>query len=267
VVQTREQDAGTRRIGVQVIARAAQLLRELASVSDGLTTLELAERLDLPKPTVYRIARALIDEDFIRPLPLGKLSIGPAFIVIAGSIQRDLRQDMRPFLEGLSRELNERVDLAVLEGGDALFIDRYGTARGVHIASHVGARLPLHCTASGKALLAELSPAEVEATLQEPLQGLTPNSITDLRRLAADLEQVRATGVAYDREEFAIGVAAVSTSVRDAEDSVVAIAVQAPIARFQTHEGKIVATLLRCRAEAQRALLGKAAQQRRSPSR
>jgi IclR family acetate operon transcriptional repressor len=262
MVQTPAQSRETRRIGVQVIARAAQLLRELANVPDGLTTLELAERLDLPKPTVYRIARALIDEDFIRPLPLGKLSIGPAFIVIAGSIQNDLRQSVRPFLEGLSRELNERVDLAVLDGGDALFIDRYGAARGVHIASHVGARLPVQCTASGKALLAELSPEEVEGVLQAPLQGLTPNSVTDTSRLVAELEQVRATGIAYDREEYAVGVTAVATSVRDAAGSVVAIAVQVPVARFKTDEARIVAALLRCRAKAQAALLGKTARQR-----
>jgi DNA-binding IclR family transcriptional regulator len=261
VVQTPAQERATRRIGVQVIARAAHLLRELATVPDGLTTLELAERLDLPKATVYRIARALIDEDFIRPLPLGKLSIGPAFIVIAGSMQNDLRQGVRPFLEGLSRELNERVDLAVLDGGDALFIDRYGSARGVHVASHVGARLPVQCTASGKALLAGLSQAEVEAVLDGPLQGLTPNSITEKRLLMVELEQVRETGIAYDREEYAVGVTALATSVRDAADSVVAIAVQLPLARFLTDEGKVVAALLRCRSKAQAALLGKSAQQ------
>jgi len=162
-----EENGKQRRIGVQVIARAAEICRELAASPDGLTTAELAARLGLARPTAYRIIRALVDEDFVRQTPFGRFTIGPAFIVIAGSIQRGLRHHMRPFMEGLCKELDETIDLAMLDAGEALFVDQYVAVHGLRVVAHMGARLPLHCTASGKALLAALTPAKVAEVMAD----------------------------------------------------------------------------------------------------
>ena len=94
-----------RRMGVQVIARAAEICRELATATDGLTTAELVERVGLSRPTVYRILRALMDEDFVRQVEPGRYAVGPAFLVIGGSTYGGLRHDMRPFMKDLSSEL------------------------------------------------------------------------------------------------------------------------------------------------------------------
>ena len=161
-----------RRMGVQVIARAAEICRELATATDGLTTAELVERLGLSRPTVYRILRALMDEDFVRQVAAGRYAVGPAFLVIAGSSYGGLRHDMRPFMKDLSNELGETIDLAVLDSGEALFVDQFVAVQGLRVVAHMGARLPLYCTASGKALLAELSPGEADRELAGDAEGV-----------------------------------------------------------------------------------------------
>ena len=245
-----------RRIGVQVIARAAEICRELATATDGLTTAELVERMGLTRPTVYRILRALIDEDFVRQVAPGRFTIGPAFMVIAGSTYGGLRHDMRPFMMGLSKQLGETIDLAVLDNGEALFVDQFAAVQGLRVVAHMGARLPLHCTASGKALLAVLTADEVEQALPHTLEVFTPNTNTDRAVLSSELERIRETGVAYDREEFVLGVCAVATPVHDAVGAVGAFTVEVPATRFYGAEEKIVRALIRYRDLAHRALLG-----------
>ena len=243
-------------MGVQVIARAAEICRELATATEGLTTAELVERLGLSRPTVYRILRALMDEDFVRQVEPGRYAVGPAFLVIGGSTYGGLRHDLRPFMKELSSELGETIDLAVLDNGEALFVDQFVALRGLRVVAHMGARLPLHCTASGKALLAALPPDEAENHLPAAPQAYTPNTVTDRAALLQELDEVRRTGVAYDHEEYVMGVCAVATPVYDAVGAIGALTVEVPAVRFHGRERPIVAAMLRCRDLAHRALLG-----------
>jgi DNA-binding IclR family transcriptional regulator len=245
-----------RRMGVQVIARAAEICRELATSTDGLTTAELVERVGLSRPTVYRIVRALMDEDFVRQVAPGRYAVGPAFLVIGGSTYGGLRHDMRPFMKELSGELGETIDLAVLDNGEALFVDQFVALRGLRVVAHMGARLPLHCTASGKALLAALPPDEAEREVPDTPQAYTPNTVTDRAALLQELEEVRRTGIAYDHEEYVMGVCAVATPVFDAVGAIGALTVEVPAARFHGREKPIAVAVLRCRDLAHRALLG-----------
>jgi len=245
-----------RRFGVQVIARAAEICRELATATDGLVTAELVERVGLSRPTVYRILRALMDEDFVRLVAPGRYAIGPAFLVIGGATYGGLRHDMRPFMKELSNELGETIDLAVLDHGEALFVDQFVAVQGLRVVAHMGARLPLHCTASGKALLAALSPHEIERELPEKLEAYTPNTVTHRASLFRELEQVRGTGIAYDHEEYVMGVCAVATPVRDAVDAVGALTVEVSAVHFRDREALIASAVLRSRDQAHRALLG-----------
>lgn len=254
-----------RRMGVQVIARAAEICRELATAVDGLSTAELVERVHLSRPTVYRILRALMDEDFVRQVGPGRFAIGPAFLVIAGSTYGGLRHDLRPFMKDLSNEIGETIDLAMLDAGEALFVDQFVAVRGLRVVAHMGARLPLHCTASGKALLAVLEPGEIDRELPRKLQGYTPNTVTDRAALLRALDDIRRTGVAYDHEEYVMGVCAVATPVHDAVGAVGALTVEIPAMALQEHgrEERIVSALLRHRDRAHLALLGSS----RRPSR
>jgi len=154
-----------RRDGVQVLSRAAQMLRRLAAEPDGLTSIELADRVGLPRSTAYRIVGTLCQEGFMRVTPSGKLRIGAGLMGIAAAGRRDLRHEAAPYLERLSHELHETVELVVLDGDEALFTNQFVSSRSLRVVAEVGDRFPLYCTACGKALLAELPHAEAERLL------------------------------------------------------------------------------------------------------
>ena len=146
------------RDGVQVIARAADVLRRLAAEPRGLTLAQLSTRVSLPRTTTHRIVSALTREGFVRATPSGRLRIGPALVGLVLASRSDLRHEVGPYLERLSRDLRETVDLAVLDAGEVLFIDQHTSRRTLRIVSEIGARFPMHATANGKALLAALRP-------------------------------------------------------------------------------------------------------------
>ncbi len=170
--------------------------------------------------------------------------------------RRDLRHEVAPYLQRLSHELHETVDLAVLDGGEVLFIDQYTSQRTLRIVSEIGARFPVYCTANGKALLAGLPADELAELLPARLQRMTRNTVTDRRKLLDELEQVRASGLAYDHEEYTVGISAVGTTVRDAMGSVAAVTVVVPATRFEGQEERLGAALLRTRDEIQQVLSG-----------
>ena len=256
-VEERGERAGSkRREGVQVIARAAEMLRRLAAEPHGLTLSELSVQVGLPRSTVHRIVSALAQEGFVRPAPSGKLRIGPALVGLEVSSRTDLRHEAGPYLERLSRELRETVDLAVLDAGEVLFIDQYTSRHTLRIVSQIGARFPLHATANGKALLAALPPEEARSLLPRRLPASTENTITDREAMLRELDEIRTTGLAYDREEFTIGIAAVGIAVHDAMGALAAITVVAPVARFADSVARISAALLRTRDEIAAALNG-----------
>jgi len=242
--------------GVQVLRRAALIMRLLGEHPDGVTFTELARLAGLPRPTVHRIVGTLEEEGFVVTPPSGKLRLGPALIRLAVTGRRELRHEATPYLEALSHDLNETVDLAVLDGGEVLFIDQHTPCRRLRIVSEIGARFPVHCTANGKALLAQLSDDEVRHLLPRRLEALTEHTITDRDRLLHELAAVRVHGYAIDDEEHRLGICAVGTAVSDVVGATAAVTVVAPSARFHGSEQRLIAALLQMRTTVQGVLSG-----------
>jgi len=244
--------------GVQVLTRAASLLTLLAESSGGLSFSQLVARAGLPRTTVHRISRALEDEGFVRvDAATGRLQLGPGLLRLAVASRRDLRAMIGPYLERLSREINETVDLGVLDGMHVLFIAQHAApSRDLMAVSRVGARFPAHCTATGKVLLASLPLDELQRRLPKKLE--IPARHTDFSReaLLRELDEIRRTGVGFDREEHRQGICGVGVAVTDVDGSVLAISVPMPAARFAEDEAAVAAALLRTRGEVQAALRG-----------
>ncbi len=243
-----------RRDGVQVLSRAALLLRELATVSEGLTPIALADRVGLPRSTCYRIVGTLCQEGLMRLAPSGKLHIGAGLIGIAAAGRRELRHEAAPYLKKLSLDLHETVELVVLDGDEALFIDQYVPQRSLRVVAEVGDRFPLHCSACGKALLAELPQAEAERLIPRELEALTRFTNVSRDALLRELDAVREAGVAYDHQEHTLGVSAVGAALRDAGGSMAAITVAMPAARLEGREERIADKLVRARDQIQNAV-------------
>lgn len=248
--------ANERRDGIQVIARTACMLRALAENAEGLTPQEIADQCSIPRPTVYRLARALAAEDFVRQLPNGRFLIGAGLMRVSIANTRDIRHDMRPFLEQLAREIDGHTEEAVLYAGEALFVDQYVTRRVMNAVTNVGVRGPLHCSANGKALLASLSLSEMNDILPPKLLRVTDNTITDRDELVAQVIEVRRTGLAFDCEEYTVGICGCGAYVRSVTGDVVSIAAVVPREHWDEHRDDIVAAVVRARDAAQAALGG-----------
>lgn len=247
--------AGAANGGVQVIARAAQILRALDGEPNGLSLSQLSERLELPRSTVHRVVSALAAEGLLAAAsPNGRVRLGPEIARLALASRRELRLELRPYLQRLFETLNETVDCAVLDGDHLRFIDQIAAPHRLRAVSSVGATFPLHCTANGKALLAELSPEEVARVLPTRLRRCTDSTITVRAELMAELEEIRDTKVAFDREEHTAGISAAGIAIRDPFGALAAISVPMPTQRFEGREAEIADALVTARRDILRGL-------------
>jgi DNA-binding IclR family transcriptional regulator len=228
--------------GIQVISRAAQIMRSLSAQQRGLTLSEIAENVGLPRSTVHRIISALAAEGLtVAVSPAGGYRLGPEFIRLAEAERGELRKVAHPYLEQLSADLSETVDLAVLVRDHVSFVDQVAAPQRLRAVSSVGASFPAHCTANGKVLLAQHDDDYLRKLLPPKLAALTPNTVTDREELLRQLADVRADGVGYDREEHTLGICAVGAPVRDAYGVVAALTVPLPTQRFVGHEAELAA--------------------------
>jgi len=245
---------------VQVIARAAAILRALEDEAAGLSLGQIAQRVNLARSTVQRIVAALEAEKFlIAASPNGRVRLGPTILRLAASARTDFVAVARPYLTQLSRELKETVDLSVVKKDHLVFIDQVIGSQRLRTVSAVGETFPLHCTANGKAYLATLDNAAIAELLGTSFEPRTPRTLTRLDDLLRDLKSVRRSGVAIDREEHALGICAAGIVTRDPAGNIVAISVPVPAQRFYKHQRTIVARLLATKEALERHLLAEAA--------
>jgi DNA-binding IclR family transcriptional regulator len=153
--QSPVEDQPTAGPGVQVIARAARVLRALEGKSDGLSLGQIARQVGLARSTVQRIVAALATEDFVTEAHPGHgVRIGPGLARISASLSSNYGEILHPHLVALRDAVGETVDLSILSGGSAVFIDQIPGQQRLVAFSAIGERFPLHCTANGKAILA-----------------------------------------------------------------------------------------------------------------
>jgi IclR family transcriptional regulator, acetate operon repressor len=230
---------------VQVIARAATILRALEDENAGLSLGQIAQRVNLARSTVQRIVAALECEKLvIAATPTGRVRLGPAILRLAASVRSDFTAAARPYLERLSAELHETVDLSTVKKDHLVFIDQVIGSQRLRTVSAVGETFPLHCTANGKAYLAQLTDMGIEKLIGRAYEARTPKTLTRLDALIEDLKTVRRTGVAFDREEHTLGICAAGVALRDPLGNAVAISVPVPSQRFEQQQARIAEQLL-----------------------
>ncbi len=245
------------RNGVQVIARAAEILRALEG-SNGMSLGQLAGKVGLPKSTVQRIISALDSENFVvSASPGGRLRLGPALVRIAHSIRFPLAETAAPYLRELSEKTGETVDLAVMDADKAVFVDQIPGSHRLRAVSAIGVSFPLHCTANGKAMLAALDDAALSRVKKRMhLTAFTENSIRSWKKLEEELLTIRETGLAFDREEHSIGISAIGTAIIGFDGEIAAITIPTPTVRFTKKEPELARVLTLCRDAIERILGG-----------
>ncbi|MFB3819422.1 MAG: IclR family transcriptional regulator [Candidatus Methylomirabilales bacterium] len=227
---------------MQSIVRAFALLEAMSQAPGEIGIAQLAKRAGLHVSTTHRLLATLVALGYARQSPeTGRYAVGARALQLAEAYgeQTDLRGAARPVLERLSRETGETANLVVLEGHEALYVDKAESAQNLRIFSRIGRRTPLYCTAVGKVLLAWRPPDEVRRLLAAtPIERLTRRTITDAQRLTRELLRVRQQGYALDLEECEEGARCIATPVRVASGEVVAaISLSGPSIRM--HSGRL----------------------------
>lgn len=221
---------------------------------------EARDHLGVAHSTAHRLLAMLAYHDFIRQERDSKVYVaGPALVEIGLAAVRnmDIRLHARPLLEELAAKYGETVHLVGLEGGTVRYLDAVESPKALRVAARTGGTLAANCTASGKAMLAELSDRDVAGLFPDELPSQTGRSITDRKELLEELHQVRERGYALNRQESEDGVASVAVAVLGPHHTpVAALAVSAPISRLPDERIEEVAGHLRDEAERLAALAG-----------
>jgi DNA-binding IclR family transcriptional regulator len=219
------------------VRKALLLLNYLARSPKAVSLAELSRALDLPKPTSHRLALMLSELGFVEKDALNaRYSIGSGFEEIALNALRNGAGSSarRSLMDGLSERLGVRTNFVVLKAGKLLYVEWVESTSTLRIDVRPGTQIPVHCSASGKLLMA-FAPASLRERFLKtaPFPPYTRSTITTARAFARELEAIRRRGHAEDDEEFIPGVCCLAVPVRDQGGDVVAgLAVMAPEASF-----------------------------------
>ncbi len=210
----------------QAVGRALRLLECFSEATPTFTLTELSRQVGLAPSTVSRLLSVLEEYGYVRRVRgNGQYTLGLAPIALAGVAisQSDLRRQALPFLEMLADTTHYNANLAVLYGGDVLFLARVPAAKELRAYAITGTRNAPHRHAVGKVLLAAMPDEAVRAMYDgRPLEAATPRTITHMDDLLEELARVRVRGYAIDDEEFTIGVRAVAAPIHDESGAVIA---------------------------------------------
>jgi IclR family acetate operon transcriptional repressor len=233
---------------IRSVDRAVAILDMLA-LEGWRTGAEVARELGVHRSTALRLLATLDRHGLVeRDQRTAKYRLGRRVAQLASSVRGevDLRQAARPVCEALARALGETVTLDVIDGDEIVPIEQATGSTSVVSVSWLGTRSPVHCTASGKVILAFAPPAMRAQLLERPLQRRTPHTVTDRSELEAQLDEARQAGFARTFEELEVGLNAIAAPVRSATGEVIAaLDVSGPAHRIAPSSRSVLVTRTR----------------------
>src|SRR5712672_3699150 len=208
------------------VERALNILEAAAQRREGLTNAEISRKLAIPKSSASYILRTLEKRSYLRrEIETGRYRLGLKILSLGGDAQAnlDIADVALPFMRTLGEKIRMTVHLAVLDQGEAVYIEKVEAPGFFKVNTWVGRRMFFHSTSVGKCLLAWLPKHEIETIVKE--QGLkkrTPKTITSISKLIADLEHVKQSGYAVDDEENSLGARCLGAPIFDTVGNVTA---------------------------------------------
>jgi DNA-binding IclR family transcriptional regulator len=230
------------------VAKAIGILDILASKADfGIGLSELSAMINMPKSSTHRYLVTLQELGLAERKNGNGFCLGTKVIELAGSflVHSDLRNESQAILNELAEKTGETIHLALPSGTEVVYIAKVESKHALGMSSHIGARLPMYCTALGKAILAFGSNDRVLEVIAEPLKPRTPNSIISAKALEADLALTRARGYAIDGEENEVGIICVGAPIFDfTATPIAAISISVPRDRMDQEHCTILGQLV-----------------------
>lgn len=228
------------------LKKSLDILEIIANSKEPCGVTEIANLIGQDKSTVHRILNTFKNEGYVDQIvETKKYILGLKFLELSDKLQKkmDIVKLARKVLEDLSESTGESVHLGVTRGIKVIYIDRVAGKEIVGIHTSIGDSEPLYCTATGKAILAFLSPQKLEDILDQirknGFKKFTNNTINSKHDLLIELNKIRAKGIAYDDEELYKGVKCIAVPIINHNNMVVAsIGVSGPAVRMNTSRKK-----------------------------
>jgi IclR family KDG regulon transcriptional repressor len=238
---------------VRAVERALDILLCFTRDEHTRSLTQIAESVHMSKTTVHRLLTTLENKRFItRDKVTGLYRLGFRFIELASLVLQDveLHRWANPYLERLSTEFGETVDLSILDGAQVIYLEVIESPQRVKIAAAVGQRLPAYFTASGKALLAYLPEEQVRKIIAENVAGASSHTPVSVAEMLADLRATAERGYAVSEQEYEEEINAVAVPIFDAEKHPVAsIAIVGPSYRLTSERLPMLGDALRKMSE------------------
>ncbi len=218
------------------VAKAIGILDILASNPDtGISLTELSQSIDMPKSSTHRYLVTLQELGLADRKIGDRFFLGTKVIELAGAflVKSDLRNASLEVLNDLAEKSGETIHLALPSGTEVVYIEKVESKHALVMSSHIGARVPMYCSALGKAILAFSDGELLSAVLKNPLTQRTPNSITTPEALINELQLIKSRGFAIDNEENEISIRCVGAPIFDYTGApIAAISVSVPRTRM-----------------------------------
>src|SRR3954471_2351968 len=208
---------GRRRSRIQSVDRAAEILKALASGPRRLGVSQLADHLDLSRPTVHGLLQTLQAHGFVeQDAETGKYQLGAGLLQLGNSYLdlNELRSRSLVHAERLAGRADAAVRVGVMHGSSVIVVHHVFRPDATLQILEVGAQLPVHASALGKAILAYAPPSVIADLTEEPLPKLTGRTVT-ARQLVAEFDGIRETGVARERDEAVLGESSIAAPIFD----------------------------------------------------
>lgn len=219
----------------RTLVRGLGILRLFDRERPVLTQTRIAEELALPLPTVGRLCRALVGQGFLE-LETGsrRLRLGSEIRRLADAVPHDISEDARGWMKALNERFDEDVNIAILDGVHALYLDTAPSTRRLGVQTTLGSRAQAHCTAIGKCLIAQLDdPIALDRLGPGPYDHRTDRTILRWPQLREELAEIRRDGISRSIEEFEIGLAGFAVSLGPGPGGVqLALSIAIPTARL-----------------------------------
>jgi IclR family transcriptional regulator, KDG regulon repressor len=218
---------------ISSLDKALQIIEVLSKNPQGLSLLELNQKLGFPKSTIHHILSTFIPYDYVSQDPAGKkYALGFRFLGIGRTIidNMDIRKTAHDSLRKLHRDCHEAVHLSIMRNGLVTYVDMVQKEGGLSLATYIGFTTDPHAAAGGKVLLSELSDKELRKIYKDrPLKPYGKNTITSLSRLLKEIKNIRLQGYAIDDEEYYEGVRCVAAPIRAGGKTVAALSITGSI--------------------------------------
>jgi IclR family transcriptional regulator, KDG regulon repressor len=240
------------------VIKALQLLDLYTSGESELSLADITKKVNLPKPTVYRLLSSLEACGYLKKVKKSDLDIryklGMKLLELGNVVMEnlELRKIALPHMQKLNTEIDEFIHLVILDSNEAVYIEKVESKQDLRLFTRIGKRSPLYLGSGPRLLLAYFPDEERQSIINSlELKPFTPNTITDKTQLQNELDQIRSHGFSISRGEQDINTIGISFPIRDYSGQVIAaLGVSGLALRFDVHREKLILEKVRLASQA-----------------